>query len=423
MTRISLIYTNSVFNSPFSKRCAELVEVRVRGIFLNLILIISFTLSSLAQSDTLSKKTSKCSFDGYISNMQSVMFDSINRNWISDNLLHNRLNFSWFPTPSFTATLQLRNRFIWGETVKYSPNYSNQIETDNGYLDMSWNLLSEQSFIFNTSIDRAFVQYSKGKFDLKLGRQRINWGQTMVWNPNDIFNNYSFFDFDYVERPGSDAVRLQYYPGSASTIEIAAKVNSAEKITTAALFRFNKWNYDIQFIGGLLNEQDYIVGAGWSGAIKSVSFRGEASYFQPKENFSDTNGLAMASISFDYSFKNSSMILVEGLYGNFAKNTGLGFMDVYSAPSTVKNLSFTKYNVLAQYSYPVTPLLNVNVSGMYMPEIKGYYAGPTISYSLKDNLDLSIIAQVFSGEFPNAFTGKKQRINFYLGFVRLKGNF
>ena len=34
------------------------------------------------------------------------------------------------------------------------------------------------------------------------GRQRINWGQTFVWNVNDVFNAYSYFDFDYKERPG-----------------------------------------------------------------------------------------------------------------------------------------------------------------------------------------------------------------------------
>ena len=46
-------------------------------------------------------------------------------------------------------------------------------------------------------------------------------------------------------------------------------------------YRFNKWGYDIQFLAGYSNSSDIVAGAGWSGSIGSVSFRGEASWFQP----------------------------------------------------------------------------------------------------------------------------------------------
>ncbi len=93
------------------------------------------------------------------------------------------------------------------------------------------------------------------KFQVTLGRQRINWGQTFVWNPNDIFNAYSYFDFDYIERPGSDAVRLQYFPSSSSVAEFAVKVDDENDITAAGLYRFNKWGYDIQFLAGLCQQR------------------------------------------------------------------------------------------------------------------------------------------------------------------------
>ena len=69
-----------------------------------------------------------------------------------------------------------------------------------------------------------------GNFRQGSDRQRINWGQTLVWNPNDIFNAYSYFDFDYIERPGSDAIRLQYYPDYSSAIEMAVKADYENKI-------------------------------------------------------------------------------------------------------------------------------------------------------------------------------------------------
>ncbi len=99
-----------------------------------------------------------------------------------------------------------------------------------GWIDMSWNIVDENSFFLNTTIDRLWLDLNFNKFQARIGRQRINWGQTFVWNPNDIFNAYSFFDFDYTERPGSDAIRLQYYPSFSSAIELAAKIDSEKML-------------------------------------------------------------------------------------------------------------------------------------------------------------------------------------------------
>ena len=55
---------------------------------------------------------------------------------------------------------------------------------------------------------------------LRIGRQRINWGVNLAWNPNDLFNAYSLIDFDYQERPGSDAIRFQYYMGDLSVLNL-----------------------------------------------------------------------------------------------------------------------------------------------------------------------------------------------------------
>ncbi|MCK7542259.1 MAG: hypothetical protein MZV63_70990 [Marinilabiliales bacterium] len=70
------------------------------------------------------------------------------------------------------------------------------------------------SHVLNTFIDRASVDFTAGTLQVSAGRQRINWSQALVWNPNDIFNTYSSFDFDYMERPGSDAVRVDLLTGA-----------------------------------------------------------------------------------------------------------------------------------------------------------------------------------------------------------------
>lgn len=361
---------------------------------------------------------------GYISDMQSVIFTHPDSTWLIDNQIHNRINFNWYISKNISTSIQLRNRLIWGDQVRSNPFYAYEINHDKGFLDLSENLIKSGSFILNGMIDRGWIAYEKGKLNIKVGRQRINWGQTLAWNPNDLFNSYSFFDFDYIEKPGSDAIRLQYYTGMTSVVEVAAKVDEFGNGTFAGLYRFNKWNYDIQLIGGYLNNEDFVGGIGWSGAIKNAGFRGEMSYFHPRENFKDSTGLFFASISADYTFSNSLFLQAEFFYGQIPEAGKVNnFTDYYTAPLSVKNLAFTEYNIMAGLSYPATPLLNISLSGMYFPDMKGYFIGPSITYSLSDNVELSVIAQSFSGEFGNSLNTKPDRQTYNFGFIRFKWSY
>jgi hypothetical protein len=363
-------------------------------------------------------KVKNWSLNGYVSSMQSVIIlDSLEDNWITDYLLHNRLNFHWFPGNSLSAKIELRNRFMYGDQLKGDTegNYKRSLEKDKGIADLSWNIAKDKSYVLNSMVDRAYIKYTWQKLEVTVGRQRINWSQTFVWNPNDIFNTYSFFDFDYPERPGSDAVRIQYFTGMASVAEFALKSDSSGDITAAGLFRFNRFNYDIQVIGGLLNGEDISLGLGWSGNIKNMAFRGEMSYFHPYRNFSDSSGLYFLSLGLDYSFSNSLYLQFEALYRQMPEDFNIeNFMEFYSGPLSVKNLSFTEYNFFVQAGYPFNPILNGTIGMMYFPEIKGYYIGPSIGFSLMDNLEFSFYVQLFSGKFGD------DRQDFNLGFLRFK---
>lgn len=353
---------------------------------------------------------------GYFSSVQSVMFDSLKGPFVVDNLLHNRLNFKGYINEHITFATEFRNRLFIGDMVRTGPGYAENTGNDEGLADMSWNVLNEQSFFLNTTIDRLWVDLNYGKFQARVGRQRINWGQTLVWNPNDIFNVYSYFDFDYVERPGSDAIRLQYYPNYSSAFEIAVKSNYDNKVTGAALYRFNKWGYDFQFLAGYFNSEDFVAGTGWSGAIRSVSFRGEATWFQPAKNFSDTTGTVIFTIGFDKAFANNSMTQMQVMYCNKPADI-LSFGSIYKGTMSTRELAFSKFSAFGSYSYPVTPLFNVSLSAMWFPDLKGYYAGPSLDLSVAENVDMSLYWQHF--ELSNS--EPKTRIN--MCFLRAKISF
>ncbi len=368
--------------------------------------------------------TKKYEFGGYLTNMQSIQFEDIHGDWINDNLIHNRLNFDWYPNEKFTFKLGLRNRIFTGESIKLIPDYGGFIAASElGIMDLSWNVIDEPSVIMNMNIDRLYFQYEKGNFSATLGRQRINWGKTFAWNPNDLFNAYSFFDFDYVEKPGSDAIRLQYYTSSISSIELAAKIDKNEDITAAALWRFNQWNYDFQLLAGLFNSNEYAIGGGWSGAINSLDFKGEFTYLHPKDNMSDTSGQFIGSISAGYSFANTLSLTFEFLYTDIVGNGINDFYQYYYQPLSLKTLSFTEYNFFGQASYQITPLLSGSFAFMYYPKINGYFIGPAFDYSFTDNLFASIVIQNFSGEMKDPISTETNRNYATYAFLRLKWSF
>ena len=391
-----------------------------RILYFSFLLFILIPLGVFPQDEPGKKFT----FDGYISNMQSIISDSLKGNWIADNLFHNRLNMNWFPSNNITFSVQMRNRLMYGETVKYSPDYADGVDNDDGFMDLSMNIFNEQSFFLNSSIDRIYVQITKGKLVTTIGRQRVNWGISSVWNPNDIFNVQNYFDFDYIEKPGSDAIRLQYYTGASSSVEIAAKLDRDKRFTTAALYRFNTGGYDFQFMGGILQENDYVAGLGWSGDIKNVGFKGEFSYFHPMKNARDTAGIFHLSLGGDYMFNNSLFLQLEALFSKMPPGTSISdFLSWYMGTLTVKNLSFTELSLFGSLSYPISPLLNGNIAIMYFPDLQGFFAGPGIDFSLSDNMQFSLILQVFSADLPDPITLEIKRNSLFLGFIRYKLSF
>lgn len=361
-------------------------------------------------------KQKAITLNGYLTSMQSAMFDSLSGPFQYDNLLHNRLNFKGYINEHLTFIAEFRNRLFTGDMVRSSRAYSEMTGTDPGLLDLSWNVINKNSFFLNSKVDRLSFDLNYGKFQARIGRQRINWGQSLVWNPNDIFNAYSFFDFDYVERPGSDAVRLQFFTSFSSVAEIAVKADNEHNITAAGLYRFNKWGYDLQFLAGYVNSEDIVVGVGWSGALGGISFRGEGSWFQPVEEFPISSGNVLLTAGFDKIFKNNSMAQIQFMYCNSPPGLN-NFNSFYSGNLSSKDLAFSRFSAFGQFTLAATPLLNMGVSAMWFPDLKGYFAGPSVDYSLAENIDFSLIWQ----HFNSIMGGTKTRIN--LAFLRFKYSF
>lgn len=358
----------------------------------------------------------KFSVDGYVKDLQTLfVFNGIPFPGVTQiydqNQIHNRINVKWQIAPSLLFKVDFRNRIFWGDLS--TKDMIKGLDQANDYFDLSVGESNNKGLAYHAMVDRLYLELTKGKWEVRLGRQRVNWGISTVWNPNDVFNAFSFTDFDYEERPGSDALRVRYYPGYASSVEIAAKMaDSLEAAVIAGMGQFNAGGYDFQVLGGLV-QNELALGAGWAGNIKGAGFKGEMTFFQPLEE-GETSSFA-ATFGLDY-LTGKSLYLSTGFLFNSNGQTNAGISNLFTFQLSAKNLYPYKYSVFLQGGYPITPLLSGGLALIYSPsKAHALFANPTISYSISQNWDLDLIGQVALES-----DGKKYRSPIQGAFIRVK---
>jgi hypothetical protein len=342
-------------------------------------------------------------FKGYLKDVQTVSFSDNIDSITTGNYLYNRLMLRFLPFENLSAGIEARNRFFWGEIVKETPGFSEILEDENGLIDMSFTIADSKSLALNVNIDRLWINYQEKNFEARIGRQRINWGINLVWNPNDVFNTYNFLDFDYEERPGTDAIRFQYFTGMFSGLDLSISPGKTRQDMVAACrYSFNTRGFDFQFIGGVY-KKNLTTGLGWAGSISDAGFKGEANFFYPYEDMKQNHGILSFSTSIDRSFSSGLYLNGSFLFSSDANDdindfAGLGFQTL-----SPMQLMPATYSFYIQSTYMFTPLTSGTMSVIYCPIVDALIFYPSFFYSIAENWDVDLVAQSLWGEVDNDF--------------------
>ncbi len=398
----------------------SLLKNRKCRLILILLLVTSLQVSGQEQDST--KSTWKFTARGYVKDLQYATFSINPDTLLFESLLHNRLNFRLTKGTHFTAALELRNRLFAGENTRSQPGLAAILDHDQGFFDLSWILSKSPAMIVSSQLDRVWLEWNKIKWNIRVGRQRINWGINTVWNPNDIFNAFNYIDFDYEERLGNDALRIQYQTSDDAGFDLAISPGKDSLHHNAALlYRFNKWHYDFQVLGGISNG-DLVGGLGFAGNLGTAGLKGEISYFYPYYfNLDNVTENVSASFSVDYAFRWGLYVNASMLYSS----NGASKMKAQQSPLPWYNLDISaKYLMPTRYSYfldvsgNIHPLVRVDIATIYGPGLDIFFFMPSLSYSMADNIDVMLLGQLFydssSGTFRNMGNGV---------FLRLKWSF
>ncbi|WP_157363791.1 hypothetical protein [Alkaliflexus imshenetskii] len=363
-----------------------------------LVLMWTMSLVSNATSGDLSLR-------GYVKTMPSFLIDEGFDEVTFNNLVHNRLNLRWRLSDSFSFTGEARNRLLYNPLFVEFPFYKDYLGGDNGLVNLTGVWLDESRWLGVTNLDRLFVDWRQGDWQVRIGRQRVNWGINMVSNPNDLFNTYSFFDFDYPERPGADAIRFQYFTGDLSRLELVYNPadNSRESVA-AALYAFNRSRYDLQLLAGYYRHR-LAIGGGWAGSIGEMGFKGEATWFYDVEAQPSTRrGNLVAAAGVDHLFATGTFGLFELLYNGGHRRQGAN-MVLITTPLAADNIMFSQWAMTASATHPFSPVLSANLAIMALPDAEAIFISPGFARSLTQDWDFEFVGQLFTGSGDSPFAG------------------
>ena len=343
-------------------------------------------------------------FSGYVKYLsQAVIPQSGSTAW--DHLVHQRFNYEYRWADAFSFNAGMRNRLMWGDSLDI-PGFEDLVGTDPGYFDLSWNWLSQDDVLGNTTFDRLYLDWQERGWQVRAGRQRINWGMATLWNPNDLFNVYSMFDFDYEERPGTDAVMVSRSLGFASRADaIWGLGDDWDETSLAGRYRFNTTGYDLQIIGGK-KWVDLVIGTGFSGSLWGAGLNGEISYFHPYVD--EWEGVeqeqsTVATLETDYSVSSRRNLTLKAsvLYISNPEDPGNTFIYL-NKPLTAKTISFTRWTGYGDVSFDITALSRQTM-GAAAYDDGSWFLTATNAYSLADNWQLMLVWQHFDGPGDSLF--------------------
>lgn len=277
------------------------------------------------------------------------------------------------------------------------------------FADLDWTITEGNQFNLRQLLFRAFTTIYSENIQVTLGRQRIAWGTGFAWNPTDLLNPFNPVAIELDEKTGVDAVHVSIPLGALSRFE-AAFVPGRGRLKSKAAIRLssNFSGYDISIMGGDFQD-DIVLGGDFAGYLGGAGFRGEFAYTwkQGDENY------FRAILNADYNFVNDIYAIIE-IYYNGQGSTNKKNYDITDLFSG-ETFNLAQHYLAASVSKNLTPLLRLSVYEIFNLNDKSQLAGPSLTYSLATNLEISFSAYFFMGESDSEFGALESS---YFGYLQ-----
>ncbi|MCP4347946.1 MAG: hypothetical protein GY795_20780 [Desulfobacterales bacterium] len=374
---------------------------------------------SLNLDDELMPDESPFSFQGHYKNL--VTYFSTD-NYLDEN--ENRFKYK-----KLVADI---NRIRLSPEIRSRGNFMLHCDIDNEIIaanyvknkifDLYW-IPSDYNDLFDPSIDekfsgdyyyrlklhRLYAKFVTGNLTITLGRQQIRFGSGRLWNPLDILNPVApTFVEGAEDQKGTDALRLEYYPGESTEIAFVYAPKRVDDTLDASIFANKNTNAvarvkttvkdaDLAVLGGRVAQRNMggidIAAIAWDGML-----RGSLLYSSPDEGES----FILGSAGYEYNFSNGIYCLAEYFYNKNALNRNSELSSAYFktlangineelyAMTANQFITFNRHYFGLALGYDITPLLRGELFTIVDAEGRGVFVSPSLKYNILQNLDISI---------------------------------
>ena len=290
-----------------------------------------------------------------------------------------------------SVDLQYDNELLLGNYLRTAQFGIQKDMPPDTYWDLESNLAEGGSYHARHRFYRASVTLSAGDTDIRIGRQRVAWGTGRFWSPLDLLNPFSPIALERAERVGVDAVLVERKLSPLSRVSaIYAPAHHQDGASAALHWHANVRGIDYSIVGGRFKRED-VLGADIATEIGGAGVRAELTHNRRSEAAS----YRRAVLALDYAFQNTLTLSGE-LYYNGAGASDRAAYDFQSLfASRIQNVGRRYFGGFA--SYEITPLVKwLNYVVVNLADRSTFFS-PTLTFSLRANLDLTLGTQLFDG--------------------------
>lgn len=308
-----------------------------------------------------------------------------------------RLKLAGAITDATAFEVQYDHELFVGNYVRTAQFALQRAAADQFYWRLDQSTLDRAQVYGRHRFYRAFVTWSGRDTDVRLGRQRIALGTGRFFSPLDRINPIAPTALEREERAGVDALLVDHRLGPLARLSaVLAPQRGAVGDTLAVHWHGNVKEVDWSLLGGRFSGER-MIGLDLATQLGDAGLRAEIARALPRTG----DGYQRALLGIDYAFANSATFTAE-LYYNGAGATQRTSYDVASLlAGRSQNLARRYLGLYA--SYEITPLLkSVNYLVVNLDDRSRFFS-PTLSYSARADLDLTLGLQWVGGSSGSEF--------------------
>jgi hypothetical protein len=299
----------------------------------------------------------------------------------SDWLNRLRLGFDFNLSPNVKAEIDYDVEARFGDFVKSNFFGLAKMAAPKPYFEVGETVQDSNPYLEHY-LYRGFLTVSLPGAEVKVGRQTIDWGTGLAWNPTNPFFPVSPLTIEKEEMVGIDAFSLEFPLSSLSSLQVVVAGRDGLSLpATAAHYRANLGGTDLSLV--VYNDQEKsLAGLDFSRPFLKAEVHGSVVQTNGKDD--DFTSFTLGA---NYAFPSKLKLGLEYFHN------GKGESD--KADYDFLGLLLGKEQFIAEnylffgLDYEITPLLKLQCYTVRNLDDNGTFINPVLSYALTGNSELS----------------------------------